>query len=128
MKNIRQQFRKTAIIGCFAICLLGSVRSFFFAVITNQGVIQNLIVGVLLLGLSFAIYRQYRWALRLTAGICLITAVFLPIGLFNPFTAGDYMVTGKSPPTILQTLLWLIPLEILFMAIAFIIDPKKERT
>jgi hypothetical protein len=128
MKNIRQQFRKATIIGCFAFCVMASVRSFFFATIHNQNIIQNFIVGALLLGLAFAIYRQYRWALRLAAGISLLAAVLLPIGLFNPFTAGDYMAAGKAPPSVVQTLLWLIPLEALLLVIVFIIDPRKERT
>jgi dolichyl-phosphate-mannose--protein O-mannosyl transferase len=83
---------------------------FFFGATHAQGILRNLIFGTLLLGLAFAIFRQYRWALRLAAVICLFVVVFLPIGLFNPFTAGDYMAAGNEPPSVVQTLLWLIPL------------------
>ena len=128
MKNFQTQIRKFTIIGCSCLCVLISARSFFFAATRAQGLLRNLIFGALLLGLAFAIFRQYRWALRLAAAICLLVAVLLPIGLFNPFTAGDYMAAGKEPPSVVQTLLWLIPLEALLLAVVFIIDPRKKRT
>jgi uncharacterized membrane protein len=128
MKNFMLQLRRCTIIGCSFLCVLISARSFFLASTHAQGILRNLIFGTLLLGLAFAIFRQYRWALRLAAVICLLVVVFLPIGLFNPFTAGDYMAAGKEPPSVVQTLLWLIPLEALLLAIVFIIDPRKKRT
>ena len=128
MKNFMPQLRRATIIGCSFLCVIASARSLFFAATRDHGIFLNLIVCVLLLGLAFAIFRQYRWALRLAAAICLLVVVFLPIGLFNPFTAGDYMAAGKEPPSIAQTLLWLIPLEALLLAIVFIIDPRKKRT
>lgn len=126
MKNFRQQLRKYTIIGYSAFCILLSGHSFFFAATHDQGIISHLIFGALLLGLAFAIFRQYRWALRLTAAICLLVAVILPIGVFNPFTAGDYIAVGKAPPSVVQTLLWLIPFEALLLAIVFIIDPREK--
>jgi hypothetical protein len=128
MKNFMLQLRQCTIIGCSFLCVLISARSFFLAATHSQGILRNLIFGTLLLGLAFAIFRQYRWALRLAAAICLLVVIFLPIGLFNPFTAGDYMAAGKEPPSVVQTLLWLIPLEALLLAIVFILDPRKKRT
>lgn len=128
MKNFMLQLRRYTIIGCSFLCVLISARSFFLAAAHAQDILRNLIFGTLLLGLAFAIFRQYRWALRLAAVICLLVVIFLPIGLFNPFTAGDYMAAGKEPPSVVQTLFWLIPLEALLLAIVFIIDPRKKRT
>lgn len=121
------QLRWATIIGCSILCALISARSFVFAATHAQGILRNLMFGALLLGLAFAIFRQYRWALRLAAVICLLVVVLLPIGLFNPFTAGDYMAAGKEPPSVVQTLLWLIPLEVFLLAIVFIIDPRKKK-
>ena len=128
MKNYRQQLRKYTIIGYSTFCILLSGHSFSFAATHKKGIISHLIVGVLLLGFAFAIFQRYRWALRLAAAICLLVAIFLPAGLFNPFTAGDYMAAGKEPPSVVQTLLWLIPLEALLLAVVFLIDPRKKRT
>ncbi len=128
MKNFMPQLRQATIIACSILCVLISAHSFFFAATHAQGILGNLIFGALLLGLAFAIFRQYRWALRLAAAICLLVVVVLPIGLFNPFTAGDYMAAGKEPPSVVQTLLWLIPLEALLLAVVFIVDPRKKRT
>jgi hypothetical protein len=128
MKNFRQQLRKYTIIGYSAFCILLSGYSFVFAATHDQGIIRHFIVGALLLGLAFAIFQRYSWALRLAAAICLLVAIFLPAGLFNPFTAGDYMAAGKEPPSVVQTLLWLIPLEALLLAVVFIVDPRKKRT
>jgi hypothetical protein len=128
MKNFISQLRQAIIIGSAFLCALLSAHSFFLAAIHIQSILSNIIFGALLLGLAFGIFRQYRWALRLAAAMCLFVIVLLPIGLFNPFTAGDYMVAGMEPPSVIQTLLWLIPLEALLLAIVFIIDPKKKRT
>ena len=125
MKSTMPQIRRITIIGCALFLVLISIHSFFIASTHNQSIIQNIISGALLLGMAFAIYRQYRWALRLTAVILLLVVVFLPVGIFNPFSVGDLMVAGQQPPSVDQTLLWLIPLETLLLAIVFIIDPRK---
>jgi len=124
MKNFIPKLRQAIIYICSFLCILISARSFYFA--ATQGILISLFFGILILGLAFAIYRQYRWALRLVAAICLLVAIVLPIGIFNPFTAGDYIAAGKEPPSITFTLLWLIPLEVLLFAIVFIIDPKNK--
>jgi hypothetical protein len=126
MTNLRDQLRKATAIACSFLCVLASVHSFFIAATRDQGIVINLVFGALVLGLAFPIFRQYHWALRFTAAICLLVAIFLPIGLFNPFTAGDYMVSGKEPTSVVQTLLWLIPLEALLLSIVLIIDPRKK--
>lgn len=126
MKNFIPQLRKTTIIGYSLLCLLISAGHFFFAATQAQGTLRNIIQGTLLIGFAVAIFRQYRWALRLAAAICLLVAVLLPVGLFNPFTAGDYMAAGREPPSVVQTLLWLIPLEALLLALVCIIDPGKK--
>lgn len=128
MKNFMPQVRRATIIGCSFLCVIASARSLFFAATRDHGTLLNLVFGSLLLGLSYAIFRQYQWALRFAAAICLLAAILLPIGLFNPFTAGDYMAAGQEPPSVAQTILWLIPLEALLLAIVFIIDPRKKRT
>jgi hypothetical protein len=127
MTNLQAKIRQATIITCSFLCILTSARIFFVAATRDHGIVINLVLGALLLGLAFAIFRQYRWALRFAAAIGLLVAIFLPIGLFNPFTAGDYMAAGKEPHSLVQTLLWLIPLEVLLLSIVFIIDPRKKK-
>lgn len=127
MKNFRSQLRKPTIIGCSLLCGFTSASSFFIFVTQDQKAIGNLVFGVLLLVLAFFIFKEYRGALRLMAGIFILIAVVLPIGILNPFTAGDYMAAGREPPSVLSTLLWLIPIEVLLLVIVFIIDPVKKQ-
>ena len=63
---------------------------------------------------------------RLLAGGVLLFVIILPAGVFSPFTAGDYSAMGESPPTISETLTWLLPLEILLLYAVYLIDPKKK--
>jgi hypothetical protein len=103
-----------------------SVRSFFEASQQKPGFLASLILGALLLGFGYFIFKQYPWALRLVAALFIGLAVFLPIGLPGPFTAGDYLAAGKEPPPISETLLWLVPLETILLAIVFLIDPNGK--
>jgi hypothetical protein len=64
--------------------------------------------------------------MRLTALVLLLSALVLPIGIFNPFTAGDYLTAGKAPPSIAITLMWLIPVEVVLLITAYVIDQKAE--
>ena len=66
-----------------------------------------------------------HWIRRLVAFVILLFAIILPIGLLNPFTAGDYVASGETPPGVLDTLVWLIPLEALILFAVYLIDPKK---
>jgi uncharacterized membrane protein len=126
MTNLRAKLRQATIIVFSILCVLTSARIFFVAASREDGSVINLVFGAVLLALAFAIFRQYRWALRLAAAICLLVAVILPLGLFNPFTAGDYMAAGKEPHSVMMILLWLIPLEVLLLSIAFLIDPRRK--
>src|SRR5437870_13286095 len=47
--------------------------------------------------------------------------------IWNPFTAGDYMAGGREPPTVSRTLVWLVPLEVGLLAMAFVVDPSNEK-
>jgi len=123
--TIRRRLRYLAIIICSVLCVMGSTRCFFIAAASGPTMMSHLVFGVLLAGLGFSVFRQYRWALRLTAAICLVIAVFLPIGILNPFTAGDDMLADKNPSTVFNTLAWVIPLDALLLAIAYFIDPQK---
>lgn len=104
-----------------------SVRGFYEASLQKAGSLASLVLATLALGLAYAIIKQYRWALRLTTAILLVAAVVLPVGVLNPFSAGDYLVAGMEAPSVTQTLLWLVPVEILLLLIAFLIDPESKK-
>jgi hypothetical protein len=127
INKLRQQLRQVTIILCSVLCVVVSVRGFYEAALQKESLLGSLIAGVLALGFAYVIFKQYRWALRLAAGIILAVVVFLPVGLLNPFTAGEYLVAGKEPPPVAETLLWLVPVEILLLAIVFLIDPSRKR-
>jgi hypothetical protein len=127
MKQLRQQLRQVTVILCSLLCVALAVRGFYEASLQKAGSLGSLVIGTLALGLAYAIIKQYRWALRLTAAILLVAAVILPVGVLNPFTAGDYLAAGKEAPLVTETLLWLIPFEILLLVIVFLIDPGRKK-
>lgn len=82
--------------------------------------------GVLtLLGICVAL--QVRMALRIGAAILLVAAFVLPLGVMNPFTAGDYLAQGQEPPSMASILGWLIPVEIFILAVAWLLDLDPRR-
>jgi hypothetical protein len=127
MKGFRSKFRKPMIIGCTILFGLWALINLIFA-IGEKLDIGHLTVGILFSFLSIGIYLQNRWALRLASVIFLLIAIILPIGVFNPFTAGDYLAAGMEIPSITATLLWLVPIEALLLFIVVVIDPLKKET
>ena len=127
MKQLRQQLRQVTVILCSLLCVALAVRGFYEASLQKAGSLGSLVLGTLTLGFAYVIIKQYRWALRLTAAILLVAAVILPVGVLNPFTAGDYLAAGKEAPLVSETLLWLIPFEILLLVIVFLIDPGRKK-
>lgn len=73
--------------------------------------------GALLL---FAAGIAARWqiALRVSAAILVLAALFLPIGVFNPFAAAD----GIELPSLAATLVWFIPVELCLLLAAWVLD------
>ncbi|MBI3756109.1 MAG: hypothetical protein HY265_08125 [Deltaproteobacteria bacterium] len=110
-----------------AIFIFMGIRFIWNALNSNKSIISSATVSVLLFILAYGLLNNYRWALRSSAFIFLMAAIILPVGIFNPFTAGDYMAAGKQPPDVKHTLLWLIPVEIILLSLVFIIDPKRNR-
>jgi len=88
---------------------------------------KALIFGLVALGFAVALIRRSRWALRALAAVFVLTAIILPVGIWNPFTAGDYMAGRREPPTVSRTLVWLVPLEVGLLAVAFVVDPSNEK-
>jgi len=58
---------------------------------------KALVFGLVALGFTVALIRRSRWALRALAAVFVLTAIILPVGIWNPFTAGDYMAGGREP-------------------------------
>ena len=116
-----EKFKKTVLTGCAILCLLESIRSIIFGINYNHEIVRNvsLIYGAVLFAVAFTIFRQYRWALDLTVLICLYMAFFLlPAVIFL-----DYAVYGFRSIMPTETLKWLIPVEILMIALVLIINP-----
>ncbi len=124
--NFTKGLKQTAIIGAALLCAGAATRLVWVAAVYGRNIFTTGILVSLVLGLAYGIIRQHRWALRTAAGVAVLTAMILPVGLFNPFTAGDYIAAGLEPPSVGQTLLWFIPLEVLLLGIAYMLDPKKS--
>jgi len=126
MKNFMRRLRRPVTIGCALMFSVVAVRMIWVAVGQDGNILTTVIFAPLMLGLAFGLLRQFRWALRTTAALFLLIVILLPGGLFNPFTAGDYIASGKNPPTVTTTLFWLIPLEAFLLTIVYILDPRGK--
>jgi len=125
MTDWKQRARPFVRIGCACLFVFVAFRS-FLEMVKAQGGLPRFAAGLFFLGMAFAILKQYRWALYLTSAIVLLCAIVLPVGVLGPFTAGDYILAGKTPPSMMQTLGWLIPIEVLLLAVSHIITPEKS--
>jgi hypothetical protein len=68
------------------------------------------------------------FARRAAALLLVLAAIGLPIGYINPFNAGDMMAEGGTAPSIPSILLWMMPLELLLLFLAWAVDPMaRER-
>jgi len=124
IRKLKSILQKPTIYGCTILFGLWALINIIFS-IGEKGNTGHVILGIMFSLLAIGIYRQNQWVLRLTAAIFLLIAIILPIGILNPFTAGDYMVSGKEPPSVMLTLLWLIPIDTILLGIVIIIDPIK---
>ena len=127
MKEFSQRLRQVTVVLCSLLFVAVSVRGFYEASFQKAGFLGSLVLATLTLGLAYAIIKQYHWALRLTAAVLLVAAVVLPVGVLNPFAAGDYLAAGREAPLVTETLLWLVPVEILLLVIVFLIDPGSKK-
>jgi hypothetical protein len=105
--------------------ILFSLRIIWVAIKLERNITTVLIFSVLLIGLAYGLFKQFRWALRSTAFVYLMVAIGLPFAILNPFAVGDYLAAGQEPPNVKESLLWIIPVEILLLAIVYILDPRK---
>jgi hypothetical protein len=121
MKN---RLRRITELICSALFLIAAGRCVWVGIVNNRGVLGGAIVLIITLMISYGLFKQYIWALWFTVVLFLLLAVILPVGIFNPFTAGDYFAAGKEPPTIGRTLLWLIPMEALLLSAIYLLDPR----
>ena len=84
-----------------------------------------LVSVILVLGIELIRYR--RWARKGVAILLVLFVVFFPIGYLNPFTAGDLIAEYGEAPTVQEVLVWLIPLEITFLILAWLLDPPRNK-
>src|SRR5438093_1171451 len=68
-------------------------------------------VAVVAVVICLGLFLGSRWAFLLAAAVALLLLFAVPFSMFNPFAVGDYLASGRSPPTIMGSLPWLLPFE-----------------
>lgn len=122
-----EKINKVVVLCCAIFFALLGCRIIWLKFVAERGMTSTIILSTLFFLISYGLIRQNRLALRGVAFIFLMLAITLPVGLFNPFTAGDYFAAGNEPPSVSQTLIWLVPVEIFLLSIIYIIDPKHKK-
>ena len=85
-------------------------------------------IAVLLVLLAFQLFRCIRSVMRGFSSCLILIAVVLPVGIFNPFLAGDMMAAGQPPPTGSEILMWLVPTEIFLLVTAHFLSRHEPLT
>ena len=108
-------------LGAIALALL-SARLIWVAFFISANPVLQLSIASLLLFWAYFLFRLRGRAQRSFACALVLIAIAAPVSAFNPFAAGDTMAEGGVPQTVPEILIWLIPLEIVFLGAAYFID------
>lgn len=76
---------------------------------------------------AYFLFREQRRARRAFAFALVLLALIIPLGVINPFAASDLMAQGATPPGLDQILVWLLPLEIGLLLVAYFIDDTGSK-
>jgi hypothetical protein len=106
--------------------ILFILRITWVALTHGGSLILVLVFASILSILSYGLLKELTWAFRSTAFLYLIIAILLPVWIFNPLRAGDYLMAGKQLPEIEDTLLWLIPVELFLLVVVYILDLRRK--
>lgn len=112
-----------------------------FAVLAGGFAVQVILVGwdhgfetarLVVLGLTLALVwglaRGRLWGRRAATVLCLLVAIGLPGAYLSPFAAGDAMAQGLAPPTIGELMVWIVPVEIFVLGLAWALDLRPVNT
>ena len=125
--RLRKRVGSGIALCCAGLSVLVAGRVVWMGAGGSESLPKALVFGFVALGFAVALIRHSRWALRTLAALFVLTAIVLPAGIWSPFTAGDYMGAGREPPTVSKTLVWLVPLEVGLLTMAFVVDPSNEK-
>lgn len=115
--------RKYASILCGAFLCFISVRAFYLMFFKDGIAFGRLIFLTLASIFSVGLLLQAPFARRLLSAMLLLVAIILPSGLLNPFMASDMIASGQRPPEVHNALLTIIPIELVLLALIWLVDP-----
>jgi hypothetical protein len=114
-------------VACLAaLAMLVVAANMLWVFLTSYRSTGGLIAALVLIAIAIGVLLDRRLALRCAAAGCVLMAFILPIGIFNPFAAGDYLAQGREPPGVSTTLIWLVPIELALLLVTWIIDPPRK--
>ncbi|MCI5138614.1 MAG: hypothetical protein D3922_09430 [Candidatus Electrothrix sp. AR1] len=111
-------FRRCVSIA-FGICFLLAATRLIYS--------ENYILAGIFLLLGLGLFMNKAWANRGTAWIFVLAAIVIPVGVINPFNAGDLMARQAEVPTVPQLLAWIIPLDLALLCLAWLLDPPRKK-
>ena len=76
--------------------------------------------GLMVLGVGLVM--NGFWPRRIVAALCLVIALFLPLGYLNPFAAMDL---PYPPPPVGQILSWMGPTVVTLVLLAWLLNPPN---
>lgn len=89
--------------------------------------LDSFIIACILFLFGTGLLKCWSSAKHILAALLLFFAIVIPLGIINPFHAGDQIALSGKAPAIAEILIWLIPLEICLLVFAWIVDlPIKE--
>src|SRR5690349_16630571 len=120
MRHIEPISRSATLLTGVGFLLLGGLIT-YGSLDGSKGVIGPVVLVGTLVALGAGLISRSFWARRAAAALCLVVAVFLPIGFINPFAAMDL----PEPQPLAQILAWMIPTLIGLVLLAWLVDPPR---
>jgi hypothetical protein len=115
--------RRPVAIIC-ALVLLRAAGDLTYNYFACHASVAALVLAVPLVGLVLGILKDRPFALRTVSFLCVLTAFILPFGINYPLAVGSHLAQGRQSPTVMTTLLWLVPIEFVLLFVAFLVDPR----
>ena len=121
-------FRRRVSFGCGVLLSLLAAVDLVLMLLGTEYSIFTVLKDLIVAALGFGLLLGNVFARRATALLLVVVAIGLPIGYLNPFNASDMMAEGGTAPTVTAVLLWMVPLEIALLFLAWAVDPLRGKT
>ena len=116
---------RVVVIVISALFLLLAVGQLHAWLMSSRSFVR-LLLAFLFAASGYGILRMAMWARWVAVTLLWLCAILFIVGIFNPYTASDWMIAGKSP-SIATLLAFVIPAEVVIFLLLHVLGRYKGR-